>query len=187
LYGDWNQYTKAATPVGAIRRDPQRGSQRDTHRNPAGPQARVMNPHDSEFEFRDGELTLCLTSLEPHRTHGVPTCHFAMVHAQSGELLGNINLRTASTFDLFLYSGHIGYEVSEKHRGRRYAARSVRLLFPLAKRLGLDPLWITCDPENLASRRTCEIAGGKLVEIVNVPDGHAMRRMGIHRKCRYRF
>ena len=140
-----------------------------------------MTPRLSEFEFREGELTLCLTSLEPHPMHGVPTCHFAMVHAESNELLGHINLRTTSGFELFVYSGHIGYEVEEKHRGRRYAARSVRLLFPLAKRLGLDPLWITCDPENAASRRTCELAGGRLVEIVDVPDGQ------VQRKCRYRF
>jgi predicted acetyltransferase len=143
-----------------------------------------MNPaHDSEFEMRDGDLTLCLTSLEPHRIHWVPTCHFAMVHAESDELLGHINLRTNSTFDHFLYSGHIGYEVNEKHRGRRYAARSVRLLFPLAARLGLDPLWITCDPENIASRRTCEIAGGELVEIIE----QAGDDSGIGPKCRYRF
>ena len=146
-----------------------------------------MTPRDSEFHFRDGDLTLCLTSLEPHRTHGVPTCHFAMVHAGSGELLGHINLRTTSTFDCFVYSGHIGYEVNEKHRGQRYAARSVRLLFPLAARLGLDPLWITCDPDNTASRRSCEIAGGELVEIVDIPEGHTLYEMGIRRKCRYRF
>ena len=147
--GDWSQYTNATALLGVGRCClPE-------------PPVTVMNPRDSEFEFRDGDLTLCLSSLEPHRTHGVPTCHFAMVHGGSGELLGNINLRTASTFELFLYSGHIGYEVQEKHRGRRHAARSVRLLFPLAKRLGLDPLWITCEPENIASRKTCEIAGGK--------------------------
>lgn len=146
-----------------------------------------MSSRDSDFNFRDGDLTLCLTSLEPHPIHWVPTCHFAMVHADSGELLGNINLRTSSTFDQFVYSGHIGYGVEEKHRGRRYAARAVRLLFPLAKRLGLDPLWITCDPENTASRRTCEIAGGQLVEIVDVPEGHFLRAEGVHAKCRYRF
>jgi predicted acetyltransferase len=146
-----------------------------------------MTPGDSDFDFRDGDLTLCLTSLEPHPTYGVPTCHFAMVHAESNEHLGNINLRTGSRFDLFVYSGHIGYEVDEKHRGRRYAARSVRLLLPLAKRLGVDPLWITCDPENTASRRSCEIAGGELVEIVDIPDGHHLRDIGANQKCRYRF
>ena len=146
-----------------------------------------MNSQNGEFDFRDGDLTLCLTSLELHRTHHVPTCHFAMVHAGSGELLGHINLRTSSQFELFLYTGHIGYEVEEKHRGRHYAARSVRLLFPLAKRIGLDPLWITCDPDNLASRRTCEIAGGRLIEVADVPPEHSLHRMGVHSKCRYRF
>ena len=74
-----------------------------------------------------------------------------------------------------------------EHRGRRYAARGVRLLLPLAARHGIDPLWITCNPENLASRRTCELAGAELVEVVDLPPGEEMYQAGERQKCRYRL
>jgi tagatose 1,6-diphosphate aldolase len=40
---------------------------------------------------------------------------------------------------------------------------------PLAVRHGLSELWITCNPDNIASRRTCEAAGAELVEVVDLP------------------
>ena len=88
---------------------------------------------------------------------------------------------------LVKHGGHIDYGVITEHRGRRYAARSCLLLFPLAERHGLTTLWITCNRENTASRRTCEIAVGKLVEIVDLPENNDQCRKGERRKCRYRF
>jgi tagatose 1,6-diphosphate aldolase len=63
----------------------------------------------------------------------------------------------------------------------------VGLLLPAARRLGLDPVWITCDPENAASRRTLEIAGAEFVEIVDVPEDCVIFKGGHPRKCRYRL
>jgi len=40
---------------------------------------------------------------------------------------------------------------------------------PVARELGLDPLWITCDPDNIPSRRACEKAGAEFEEAVEVP------------------
>jgi predicted acetyltransferase len=58
---------------------------------------------------------------------------------------------------------------------------------PLARKHGLNPLWLTCDPDNLASRRSCELAGAKLVEIVDVPALCIIHRSGHPKKCRYRL
>ncbi len=78
--------------------------------------------------------------------------------------------------------------LTRPHRGHHYAARAVGLLLPLARKLGIDPLWITCDPENDASRRSLEIAGAKFVEIVDVPESCGIRKFGGKlRKCRYRL
>jgi predicted acetyltransferase len=137
--------------------------------------------------FRDAELVLELAKLEQHPLHKVPTYSFRMVHAGSGEELGTINLRVGSTPHVELYAGHVGYTVRPSHRGHKYAARSVRLLIPLAGKLGLNPLWITCDPENIASRRSCELAGAQFVEIVDVPKKCFIHRSGHQQKCRYRL
>ncbi len=137
--------------------------------------------------LEDGELRLDLEAFALHAIHKVPTYHFRMVHAVTGDELGMIRLRVGYTEELGRYAGHIGYAVHEPHRGHRYAARSVRLLAPLAKRVGIDPVWITCDPENIASRRTLELAGAEFVEIVDVPEDHIIHQSGHPRKCRYRL
>jgi predicted acetyltransferase len=138
-------------------------------------------------ELRDGDLRLELVEFGTHRAHKVPTYYFRMVHGETAEQIGLINLRVGFTLHVRLYAGHIGYGVHEQYRGQRYAARSVSLLVPLARRHGLDPIWITSDPENYASRRTLEIAGAKLIEIVNVPEDCVIRRNGHPYKCRYRL
>src|SRR5580658_5185004 len=135
--------------------------------------------------FEDADLTLHLTDFSPHRVHNVPTYHFRMVHTSTGEELGGINLRIASTPHIERYAGHIGFTVHPAHRGHRYAARALRLLMPLAQQLGLDTLWISCDPENAASRRTLELAGAHFVEIVDVPEDCIIHRSGHKKKCRY--
>jgi predicted acetyltransferase len=137
--------------------------------------------------MEDGDFQLQLVEFAPHPVHKVPTYYFRMVHAQSGEELGGINLRVASTPHIELYAGHIGYAVYPACRGHRYAARSVRLLAPLARQLHFDTLWITCDPENVSSRRSAELAGGELVEIVDVPANCIVHQSGHTRKCRYRL
>ena len=110
-----------------------------------------------------------------------------MIHAQTEEVLGSINLRVSSSPNIEMYAGHIGYAVKPPHRGHRYAARSLRLLIPVARQLQFEVLWITCDPENIGSRRTAELAGAELVEIVDVPKDSVIHQSGHKRKCRYRL
>ena len=45
----------------------------------------------------------------------------------------------------------------------------------------------TTTPDNLASRRTCEILGAELVETVELPPGNDMYERGERQKCRYRW
>jgi tagatose 1,6-diphosphate aldolase len=61
------------------------------------------------------------------------------------------------------------------------------LLLPLARSHGLMTIWITCNPDNFASRRTCELAGATLVEIVDLPEDNDMYQRGERQKCRYRL
>ena len=136
---------------------------------------------------RDLELTLVETiPPETNPVAPVPVYNFAM-RAKTAERLGRISFRVANTEDIILYAGHFGYDVVEEYRGHRYAARSCRLLFPLARKHNINPLWITCNPDNYASRRTCELAGGKLIEIVDLPPDNDQYLDGDRQKCRYRF
>ncbi len=137
----------------------------------------------------DGDLELALVGRDPgDEAKGlVPQYRFEMRHPASREKLGAINLRISNIPVIVLYAGHIGYSVAPLYRGHHYAARSCRLLLPLAERHGLNPLWITCNPDNYASRRTCELVGGQMVEIVDLPEDNEMYQRGEQQKCRYRI
>jgi len=137
----------------------------------------------------DGDLMLTLrTCLPGDPARGwAPSYEFEMRHTEEGTLLGHISLRIGENDHLLLYAGHIGYEVLPEHRGHHYAARACRLLLPLALQHGLETVWITCDPDNWASRRTCELAGARFVEIVRVPPNDVLYLMGHRWKCRYRL
>ncbi|HEX5061272.1 MAG TPA: GNAT family N-acetyltransferase [Kofleriaceae bacterium] len=134
----------------------------------------------------DNELELHLVerTLAERERNRVPAYRFDLRVA--GEKAGTASLRVGTTQYLELYAGHIGYGVDLPFRGKRYAARTCLLLFGLARQHGMTTLWITCNPENVASRRTCELVGGVLVDIVDLPPETDMYKEGERQKCRYR-
>ena len=138
----------------------------------------------------DGDLRLVLERYDPgDPARGwVPECHFRLEHTGTGQPMGQVRLRTALNERLQKFGGHVAYEVDSTCRGHHYAARSIRLIVPLARSLGLVELWITCDPENQASRRTAELAGAVLVDIIPLAEW-ARRWVEPTRTltCRYRL
>ncbi len=150
-----------------------------------------MNEHlevARSLNLRHGDLELRLADYSLHSFHRVPTYFFRMMSIDRDEEMGKINLRIGSSPHIERYAGHIGYGVHPAHRGHHYASRSLVLLLPFARCLAIDPLWITCDPDNVASRRSLELAGAEFLEIVDVPEDCGIRKYGGKlRKCRYRL
>ena len=149
---------------------------------------------ETPFEFInpgkliDDDLELFLvkkTQADPIKKYS-PSYEFEMRHTKTSECMGCIRLRIASA-RILQYPGHIGYEVNEEYRGHRYAARSCYLLRPLALDHGLKALWLTVDPKNIPSRKTCEIIGAQYVETVCIPRNHEMYERGARYRCRYRL
>lgn len=136
----------------------------------------------------DLELDLIETRAGNPRKGYVPAYVFHLIpKGQPHVWMGRISLRIGSTEHVERYAGHIGYSVEPAFRGRRYASRSCRLLFSLARAHQLNPLWITCTPENTPSRRTCEILGATMVEIVPIPPTDPLYAPDSRWKCRYRI
>ena len=100
---------------------------------------------------------------------------------------GGVGLRISDSHNTRMYYGHVGYNVFPPARGRHFAERACRLLLPLARAHGMRELWITCNPENAASRRTCERLGASLIEVVDLPEGFPLYQRGERQKCRYRL
>ena len=101
-------------------------------------------------------------------------------------IAGSISLRIGHSVNLDKYLGHIGYHVLPPARGHHFAERATRLLLPLARAHAHGVVWITCNPDNYASRRTCERLGAVYVDTVAVPRDNPLYGQGDRQKCRYR-
>lgn len=79
---------------------------------------------------------------------------------QGGEYVGRISLRHTLNEQLLTWGGHIGYGVRPTWRRRGVATAALALMLPIAAGMGIDPVLVTCDIDNEASRRTIERNGG---------------------------
>ena len=142
---------------------------------------------DTDF-LRNEEIRLVLektVEAAPER-NWLPAYHFAICDLD-GVKMGACDLRIGHNESVY-YGGNIGYRVEEPYRGRHYAGKACRLLFELARRHGMEYVIITCDPDNWPSRKTCEYAGGELLEIVELPENDKRRRLtGDVYRCIFRF
>jgi predicted acetyltransferase len=151
-------------------------------------------PPEEPFEFldvalpADGDLRLVLADrLQAKKSPwGVPTYMFEM-RGPGGEYMGRIRLRIGWSEDVIRFAGHVGYAVEPAHRGHRYAERACRLILPLAKQHGFTALWITCQPDNLASRRTLERLGAECAGLIEVSDAYPLDAGAERQKMGFRL
>lgn len=134
----------------------------------------------------DGELDLVLVQTKPGDPSRDWLPDYAFEMRVGGRKAGRLNLRIGDVPHIVGYCGHIGYAVEPEFRGHHYAERACRLVLPIAKAHCMPVVWIMCNPDNAASRRTIERLGGELVEIVPVPEGSELYDMGDRESCRYR-
>ena len=112
----------------------------------------------------------------------LPAYHFKICLLDGTEV-GICDFRVGEIY----LGGNIGYEVYEPYRGNYYAGKACLLLLELAGQHGMNHIYITCNPDNFASRKTCEYAGGVLEAIVDLPEDNDMYLRGERQKCVYRF
>ena len=115
----------------------------------------------------------------------VPAYHFKICRLSDAIEVGFCDLRIGHNEGLY-YGGNIGYTVYEQFRGNHYAGKACLLLFELAHSHMMEYLYITCNPDNFASKKTCEFAGATLEKIIDLPIDNDMYLEGERRKCIYR-
>jgi len=81
---------------------------------------------------------------------------------EGDEYLGRISVRHELTPFLLEVAGHIGYGVRPTARRRGHATAMLAAVLPVANAVGIDPVLVTCDDINVASRKVIEAAGGVL-------------------------
>lgn len=150
----------------------------------------MTNAWSTSFNINEpivgADLALVLNRvLEAHEAlEGVPAYLFDIVF-HDGTRIGQIDLRLSHTDSLVLYGGQVGYGIDRAYRGHNYALSACELLKPVALACDFRELWITCNPDNLPSIRTCEKLGARFIERVDVPHDSELWRRGDREKLRY--
>ena len=79
---------------------------------------------------------------------------------EGSEYLGRLSIRHRLTPRLVEVGGHIGYDIRASARRRGHATAMLRAALPVAHALGIEPALITCDHDNIGSKRVIENNGG---------------------------
>ncbi|GAC1390330.1 MAG: GNAT family N-acetyltransferase [Ktedonobacteraceae bacterium] len=104
----------------------------------------------------------------------VPNTDFWLI--DNGEFVGRLNLRYELDQDLLKFGGHIGYEVRPSRRKQGYGTLMLRLGLAKAKAVGIHRVLVTCDENNIGSKKIIEHNGGQFENAVYV-DGFAVKKL----------
>ena len=109
----------------------------------------------------------------------VPATTFFLV--RSGQtILGRSSLRHRLTPALEHEGGHIGYDVRPSQRRKGYGTLILALTLEKAREMGLTRVLVTCDTDNVASRRIIQKNGGKFQdEVISERSGKPVCRYWI--------
>ncbi len=89
--------------------------------------------------------------------HVPSTFLFGFVGAK---MVGRIMIRHQLNDFLRRIGGHVGYGVVPSERRKGFATRMLLESLPICKSLGLDTVLVTCDEDNVPSKKIIENAGG---------------------------
>ncbi len=95
------------------------------------------------------------SKLKPGR---VPGSDFWLI--DESEFIGRLSLRHELNEHLLKIGGHIGYEIRPSKRRQGYGTEILRLGLEKARESGLRRVLVTCDEDNIASKKIIEHNGG---------------------------
>lgn len=145
-----------------------------------------MQPQDVSHLYDDAVM-LKLNRYQYGTSYvgGLPSYFFTIADAaEPRREMGSCDLRVGMSAPI-PYAGHIGYRIYAPYRGHHYAEHAARLLLHFACELGMPEVIITCDPDNMASRRTLERLGGRFLAVVDVPEESPCYQAGDRQKCQF--
>lgn len=133
------------------------------------------------------EVSLVVEALAPADDYKgyVPAYILGVVRHDKRMRAGRISLRIGSNELINRYAGNIGYSIDPPHRGNGFAEKGCRLLVDLAREHGFTALYITCNPDNGASRRTIEKLGSELLGVETIPKNTDLYARGERIKLRF--
>jgi len=116
----------------------------------------------------------------------VPTYKYKITLHESSYKIGTISIRIGNNENTEL-GGHIGYGINEEFRGNSFASKACKIIMQVALAHGLNRLVITCNPNNYASRKTCENIGANLNKTIDLPIDSDLYKKGEMQSCKYEW
>jgi len=92
------------------------------------------------------------------------------------EWIGKLTFRPTINARYLHSGGHIGYEIRPSKRRQGYGTALLRLALDKARERGLDQVLLTCDEDNLGSRKVIEANGGRLENAI-VVEGQTAKKL----------
>lgn len=131
------------------------------------------------------ELKIQKIYEDTYNGHRVQNYLYKIILKATNSQVGFCDLRIGDPQALY-YLGDIGYNIFRHARGQGLATRATLLLCELAKELGQSEVYITCNPDNIASIKTIERARFKRIAANQpVPVDEPLFRQGDFYKNRY--
>lgn len=94
--------------------------------------------------------------------------------------IGRVNIRHELNEKLRQFDGHIGYEIRPSEQRKGHGKRILAMALKRARKLGIVQVLMSCDVDNIASRKIIEANGG-------VMEGGEHDVSPLHDKPIYRF
>ncbi len=104
----------------------------------------------------------------------VPNSYY--VGVVNAAIIGRVSIRHELNEFLSRIGGHIGYGVIPSERRRGYATEMLRQALPICATLGIRTALVTCDADNIESRRVIEKCGGRFEGLTDYPDLEVQKR-----------
>ena len=92
------------------------------------------------------------------------------------EFIGRLSLRYELNENLLRVGGNIGFEIRPSKRRQDYGTEILRLGLEKARELGLRRVLVTCDEDNIGSKKIIEHNGGKLENAIET-EGDPVKKL----------
>lgn len=104
----------------------------------------------------------------------VPSTLYVLVD-QQGRIYGALSFRHELNPYLEDFGGHIGYGIRKSEQGKGYGTLQLKLMLKKLAQTDYDSILVTCDEDNLRSKKVIEHHGGRLLEKIYKHDGYVLR------------
>lgn len=150
--------------------------------NNSNPRANTSPYAIFKNDYNDFDYFLNNLEIKDESNGLVPDSTFFLYDEKRDIFVGASNIRHYLNEGLLKYGGHIGDGIRPSERRKGYGTILIKLSLIECKKLGIDRVLITCNEENIGSKKAILNNGGVLENQIIDEDGSLLNRYWIDLK-----